>query len=219
MVPPMPDDPHSNPSLSAQNISVWRGGRLIFKGLNIDLRAGQSLVVTGPNGSGKSTLLRILAGLLRPETGTVTTSPEDSAFARYSGHKNGLKGALTVRENLDFWASLYSLPESEIEKTLDTLDLHKVSDMPTDILSAGWKRRVGLARMALGQAPLWILDEPYTSLDSENIARLDTVLTAHTGSGGLIVLATHQTTGFAPTHRIDMTDYQPKTVHIREESW
>lgn len=219
MVPVMPDDPSSQSHLSAQDLSVWRGGRLIFKGLSFDLESGQSLVVTGPNGSGKSTLLRILAGLLRPETGSVSTHPAGEAFARYSGHKNGLKGALTVYENLRFWADLYGASRAQTTKVLDTLDLHKVAHMPTDILSAGWKRRVGLGRMALGDAPLWILDEPYTSLDSENIARLDNLLAAHANNGGLIVLATHQSTGFTPTQRIDMTDFQPESVRLREADW
>lgn len=227
MVPTMPLEPQPsspvssqvNVHLSARDLSVWRGGRLIFKGLDIELKTGDSVVVTGPNGSGKSTLLRILAGLLRPETGTVSISPGAAANIRYSGHKEGLKSALTVRENLIFWAAMYSVPETETEKALDRLDLHKVADMPTDILSAGWKRRVGLARMLLGEAPLWILDEPYTSLDSENIARLDTVLTERTVAGGIIVLATHQNTGFTPTHRINMSDYQALTVQMREDSW
>lgn len=223
MVPTMPLEPHSSSNrkahLSAQDLSVWRGGRLIFKALDIDLKAGESLVVTGPNGSGKSTLLRILAGLLRPETGTVSTIPGEAADVRYSGHKEGLKGALTVRENLTFWASMYGGSGTETEKVLDRLDLHKVADMPTDILSAGWKRRVGLARMLLGEALVWILDEPYTSLDSENVARLDTVLTERTVAGGIVVLATHQNTGFSPTHRINMSDYQALTVQMREDSW
>lgn len=215
MTSPQPPSSH----LKAQGLSVWRGGRLIFKGLNIELKAGDSLVVTGPNGSGKSTLLRILAGLLRPETGTVRTNTEDGTFARYSGHKDGLKGALTVRENLGFWARMYGSPDSETGGVLDQLDLHKVADMPTDILSAGWKRRVGLARLLLGSAPLWILDEPYTSLDAENIARLNAVLTAHRRSGGLIVMATHQSTDFTPTQRLNMMDYQPLTVEMREDNW
>lgn len=210
---------HLKAGLRAQDLSVWRGGRLIFKGLDIELKAGESVVVTGPNGSGKSTLLRILAGLLRPETGTVSTSPSAADGVRYSGHKEGLKSALTVRENLTFWASMYDVQGTETEKVLNRLDLHKVADMPTDILSAGWKRRVGLARMLLGEAPVWILDEPYTSLDSENIARLDTVLTERTEAGGIVVLATHQITGFAPSHRMDMTDYQAVGVQMREDSW
>lgn len=219
MVPTMSAQPHTNPQLRAQNLSIWRGGRLIFKGVDIDLSAGQSLVVTGPNGSGKSTLLRILAGLLRPETGAVLTSPEHETGVRYSGHKDGLKGALSVRENLTFWAAVYKVAKQEAESVLDRLDLHKVAEMPTDILSAGWKRRVGLGRLMLGDAPIWILDEPYTSLDSDNIARLDAVLTEQTVKGGLVVMATHQITEFAPTLRIDMTAYQPSTVQMREDNW
>lgn len=219
MVPAMSAQYPSDTQLTARDLSVWRGGRLIFKNLNLELGAGESLVVTGPNGSGKSTLLRILTGLLRPETGVVAIEPENAASTRYSGHKVGLKGALTVVENLRFWAAMYDTTETNIQSVIDELSLHKVADMPADILSAGWKRRVGLGRMMLGEAPIWILDEPYTSLDTENVGRLDTVLTAHAERGGIVIMATHQEAVFAPTQQINMMDYQPLKVEMREDSW
>ncbi|NKB42774.1 MAG: heme ABC exporter ATP-binding protein CcmA [Alphaproteobacteria bacterium] len=200
--------------LDVSGLSARRGGRTIFEGLSFSLINGTSLMVTGPNGSGKSTLLRILAGLLRSEAGTITLTPEDGAEICYAGHRDGLKGGLTVEENLGFWAKLYGANQEAVEQAIDRMALETVLDMPADMLSAGWRRRAGLARLALGTAPIWVLDEPYTALDAENVVRIDGVLNDHVNAGGIVVLATHQAPGFTPSNQINMANYPAKTSEV-----
>ena len=208
MVPAMPNRSSPNPSLTVTDLAAQRGGRLVFRGLSFTARAGEAITILGPNGSGKSTLLRVLAGLAQPELGSLNRTPPDSEALRFAGHRDGLKSGLSVAENLSFWAALYGTSEQSVADAVDQFDLSSVDDMPVDVLSAGWRRRAGLARLALGNAPLWILDEPYTALDKENIARIDTILSGHVAQGGIVVLATHQTPGFECSQVIDMAAYE-----------
>ncbi len=219
MVRAMSDQTQSPVTLGVRDLSARRGGRTIFEGLSFELQNSQSMAVVGPNGSGKSTLLRILAGLLRSETGTIQIDPDDRGAICFAGHRDGLKGALTVHENLRFWANLYGAAEPAVEHAVGRMALETVLDMPADMLSAGWRRRAGLARLALGTASIWILDEPYTALDTENVARIDTLLSTHVESGGIALLATHQAPGFTPTQRIDMADYRAKVPEGPEMDW
>lgn len=177
------------------------------------------MTVVGPNGSGKSTLLRILAGLLRSETGDVTLHPADGHTVCFAGHRDGLKGALSVRENLVFWSKIYAASDGAVDQAIDRMALDAVIDMPADMLSAGWRRRAGLARLALDTATLWILDEPYTALDKENLGRIDELLTSHVEAGGLVILATHQAPNFTPTQQIDMAEYPAKRPEGLEVDW
>ena len=206
-------DPAPSPSntstvrLSVDALAAQRGGRLIFRGLTFSATGGQAIVIAGPNGSGKSTLLRLLTGLARPEAGTIERDPGEPEHLRIVSHLDGLKGALTVLENLAFWAGIYSAPEESVDGAMDRLALSPMTDMPVDMLSAGWRRRVGLARLIIGNAPLWILDEPYTALDTDNVARVDGLMEDHVSQGGLVVLATHQAPRFTPALTIDMAAY------------
>lgn len=218
MVRPMTTN--STPSLvSVQDLAARRGDRLVFEGLEFSLEPGDALIVTGPNGSGKSTLLRILAGLLEPYHGDVSFGDSDPSSLCFAGHLDGLKGAMTVAENIKFWADIYEANGNAISEAMDLMDLNTVADMPTDILSAGWRRRVGLTRLLLSSAPTWILDEPFTALDTENVARLDALFARHLEKEGAIVLATHQETSFASQHRIDMRDFTPKQALIQDHGW
>lgn len=201
-------------ALNVSGLSARRGGRTIFEGLSLSLTDGHALVVTGPNGSGKSTLLRVLAGLLRSEAGTVVIDPEDDSDICYAGHRDGLKGSLTVQENLAFWAKLYGADLGAVDVAINRMALETVLDMPADMLSAGWRRRAGLSRLALGTSSIWILDEPYTALDAENVIRIDSLLSEHVAAGGIVVLATHQAPGFNPTHQINMADYPAETSEM-----
>ena len=219
MVRGMSNQTQSSVTLTVSNLSARRGGRTIFEGLSFELQNGQSMAVVGPNGSGKSTLLRVLAGLLRSETGTVQINSYNTQEICFSGHRDGLKGALTVHENLTFWANLYSAAENAVETAISLMALEAVLDMPADMLSAGWRRRAGLARLALGTASIWMLDEPYTALDTENITRIDNLLSAHVENGGIALLATHKAPGFTPTQRIDMTNYRAKAPEGPEIDW
>jgi heme exporter protein A len=182
--------------LRAEGLAAFRGERLVLRGLDFSVPDGGALVLAGPNGSGKSTLLRLLAGLVRPSAGRLLWGEEDAladlpthaARLTYVGHLDAVKPALTVAENLQFTAQLTG---GSVENALTTLGLGELAELPARMLSAGQKRRLALSRLALSQAPLWLLDEPTLGLDVASVARFGTLLTAHRARGGLVVAATH----------------------------
>jgi heme exporter protein A len=182
--------------LQAAGLAAFRGERLVFRDLDFAVPAGGMLLLTGPNGSGKSTLLRLLAGLLRPAAGTLTWDGMDvladpSMHARhvtYVGHQDAVKPGLTVTENLRFAARLTG---GVIGKALASVGLEELADLPGRMLSAGQRRRLALARLALSQAPLWLLDEPTLGLDAGSVERFGAMLRAHRAGGGIAVAATH----------------------------
>lgn len=183
--------------LEARDLACLRGEqRVVFAGLSFTLDAGGALLLTGANGAGKSSLLRLLAGLLAPAEGVLLWQGEDAladraAHARrlrYVGHGDALKPALTARENLGFFARLWG---GEVDAALAALGLGALADLPARVLSAGQKRRLGLARLALAPADLWLLDEPTTGLDAASVERLGTLLAAHRAAGGIVIAATH----------------------------
>lgn len=182
--------------LTVEGLAAFRGERLVLRDLDFSLEAGGALVLAGPNGSGKSTLLRLLAGLVRPAAGRVAWQGEDALIdlaahaerVAYVGHQDAVKPGLTVVENLRFAAALSGRP---VEAALDAVGLERLTDLPARMLSAGQKRRLALARLALTAAPLWLLDEPTLGLDTASIARFGTLLAAHRERGGLVVAATH----------------------------
>ena len=187
--------------LAAEGLTLWRGTLCLFESLSFDIQPGQLLTVTGPNGSGKTTLLRVLAGLTRPENGRVCWRGTDidsdrqrfGAEATYLGHRNGLKFDLTVTQNLEFAARLDGRPAADVAESLDALNLSDCAGLAVRYLSAGQQRRTALARLLMSGATLWLLDEPLTNLDAAGRAFVKTRLGAHTGSGGMVVDATHET--------------------------
>jgi heme exporter protein A len=182
--------------LEAQDLACLRGERAIFAGLSFRLSPGDALLLVGANGAGKSTLLRMLAGLLLPAEGRLLWDGADAladraahaARLRYLSHQDALKPALTARENLDFFARLWG---GEVAAALDALDLMPLAELPARVLSSGQKRRLALARLALGAAPLWLLDEPTVGLDAVSVERLGVLLARHRASGGMVLAATH----------------------------
>lgn len=182
--------------LEARDLACIRGDRAVFAGLSFALPRGAALLLTGANGAGKSTLLRLLAGLLPPAEGAVLwrgadTAAEPEAHAarlRYLSHQDALKPALTVAENLAFFARLHG---GEVLPALTALGLDALADLPARVLSSGQRRRLALARLALAPAALWLLDEPTTGLDAASVERLRPLLAAHRAAGGIIVAATH----------------------------
>ncbi|WP_426956677.1 heme ABC exporter ATP-binding protein CcmA [Muricoccus radiodurans] len=182
--------------LEGRDLAARRGGRVVFAGLTLAAGAGEALLLTGPNGAGKSTLLRILAGLLRPAAGAVAWDGEGIADdpagharrTRWLGHQDAIKPALTPREDLAFWSRLHG---GDPAAALDGMGLLPLADLPCRTLSAGQRRRLALARLTLGGAPLWLLDEPTLGLDSASVDRLGAALAAHRARGGLILAATH----------------------------
>lgn len=185
--------------LRIEELTCRRAGRSVFAGLAARVSAGQALLLEGPNGSGKSSLLRILAGLIAPEAGDawigeVSLTGDRAEFQSqivYAGHLDALKPAFTAYETLDFWARLYGADPSGVERALAALALGPLRDHPVRILSAGQRRRLGLARLVLIERPVWLLDEPTTSLDAASTARVADLARIHCKAGGIVVAATH----------------------------
>ena len=172
--------------LIVSDLACARGGLPVLEGVSFRLGAGQALVLRGPNGSGKTTLLRTLAGLQPPLAGQVSMPAEALAYA---GHVDGIKGTLTVTENLNFWASVYG--HRDIDPAIAAFELDKLRDRPAQNLSAGQKRRLGLARLIVTGRPVWALDEPTVSLDRASVALFAAAIRAHLGQGGAAIIATH----------------------------
>ena len=190
--------------LHVSNLSVARGGMTLLSGVGFALNAGQILVLRGANGLGKTSLLRCIAGLQNPVEGQIT-APETVA---YSGHADGLKGQMTVLENLAFWSSVYHGPSPEV--ALDAYDLHALADRPAANLSAGQKRRLGLARMQVSGCALWVMDEPTVSLDADNVALFRAALDRHVQSGGAAVITTHIDLAIASARLLDLTRFKAR---------
>jgi heme exporter protein A len=182
--------------LQAAGLAAFRGERLVLRDIDFALPFGSALLLSGPNGSGKSTLLRLIAGLLRPAAGKLTWNGADAladlpAHARrvaYVGHLDAVKPGLTVAENLRFAARVGG---GVVPEALAVVGLVDLADLPARLLSAGQRRRLALARLALSRAPLWLLDEPTLGLDAPSVDRLAGLLSAHRREGGMIVAATH----------------------------
>lgn len=180
--------------LKAEGLAAMRGERLVFAGLGFAVSPGGALVLEGPNGSGKSTLLRVLAGLGRAEAGRLSWHGQDVLADRlaqagrvaYLGHLDAVKPGLSVAENLAFWGAAPAVCAA-----LGRLGLLALADLPARMLSAGQRRRLALARLALSAAPLWLLDEPTLGLDAASVASLGGLLAEHRGRGGVVVAATH----------------------------
>ncbi|EKE72818.1 MULTISPECIES: heme ABC exporter ATP-binding protein CcmA [Roseobacteraceae] len=197
--------------ISVKNLTVARGGMPVLEGLNFDVSTGEILVLRGPNGVGKTTLLRTLAGLQPPYEGTVDAAPDTVAYA---AHADGLKSTLTVRENLMFWAGVYG--GRDIEPALRDFNLDSLSERPAGNLSAGQKRRLGLARLMVTHRPVWVLDEPTVSLDVASVALFAAAVKAHLASGGAAIIATHIQLGFEETV-FDVTPYKARMDVVRDD--
>ncbi len=186
--------------LEVKNLFCERDERTLFEGLSFILNKSEVLQVEGQNGSGKTTLLRILCGLTDAFEGEIlwqgkSIEEEREEFYQallYVGHLSGVKGALTAEENLAWMSQLdYSLNQMKISEALEKVGLYGYEDIPCHTLSAGQQRRVGLARLYLSSAPLWILDEPFTALDKKGVTEKETLIAQHVQRGGSIVLTTH----------------------------
>ncbi|MDZ7904841.1 MAG: heme ABC exporter ATP-binding protein CcmA [Cypionkella sp.] len=172
--------------LTAHDISVARGGIMVLQGVTFVLNAGQALILRGPNGSGKTTLLRAIAGLQPIASGTLTGAEDTIA---YGAHNDGVKPTLTVAENLAFWAQVYGSDLAHYAMT--AMQLTPLQDRRAGNLSAGQKRRLGLARILVTARPIWVLDEPTVSLDAAAVALFAGAVRAHLAAGGAALIATH----------------------------
>ena len=215
----------SGTGFRGKGISCVRGERIVFTGLDFQIETGGALVLVGPNGSGKSSLLRVMAGLTRPATGALewngadVSTRKDAQRARlhYVGHADAVKPALSVLENVHFWATLLSGPGNEsrvasrrrTERALDEIGIGHLADVPGRFLSAGQRRRVSLARIIAAPAPLWLLDEPRTALDADATGRLDTLIAEHRGAGGIVVMSLHAGEKPGGAQILDLAAFSP----------
>lgn len=191
--------------LTIHDLSLERGGRSLIRGLGFELVSGQALLVRGANGAGKTSLLRTLAGLLPLQSGQIRlsgtssdTEPSPSHQSHYIGHAEALKGALSARENLEFWGLMLgepTIPGLDCAAALGALGIGHALDIPAAYLSAGQKRRLALARLLVAPRPLWILDEPFTALDQQGQDQLRQMIEDHLGKGGLMIASTHVSLG------------------------
>lgn len=192
-------------SLTADKLACLRGERRVFANLDFKLAAGEALVVEGANGAGKTSLLRLIAGFLPVAEGAlmlatdklrISEGEERGRFAGWLGHQDGLKPQLNVEEQLQFFARLYGA-QGPLQTVLERVGLSRQKNFPCRYLSAGQKKRLGLARLLVSQRPLWLLDEPFAALDTAGRALSAELMTAHCREGGILVVASHDPLGIA----------------------
>jgi heme exporter protein A len=197
--------------LSAAELACHRGGRDVFSGVSFALGSGEALMIGGRNGAGKSSLLRLIVGLLRAAAGRITLEGGDPELsvaeqAHYLGHQDALKGSLSVAENLRFWADFLGAGPAQADAALDAVDLGAVAGLPAAYLSAGQRKRLSIARLIAVARPIWLLDEPTSSLDAAAQDRLAQLMQAHLAGGGLVVAASHGPIGLAGAQQLQLGD-------------
>jgi heme exporter protein A len=193
--------------IKVRNLAVARGGVTVLQDLSFRVDPGQALVLRGPNGSGKTTLLRTLAGLQPVVAGDIDCLPDAVAYA---AHADGLKSSLTVAENLAFWAAIYGGPA--IDRAVQAMDLPNLIRRRAGELSAGQKRRLGLARLLVTGRPLWLLDEPTVSLDVASVALFAGVVRQHLADGGAAIIATHVDLSLPEARVLDLDPHRVRVL-------
>ena len=181
-------------------MSLQRGERRLFDHFDLELRAGEAVSLTGANGAGKTSLLRAVAGLLRPESGSIAfdgaDGPLDVEQARAEGlhligHQDGLKAGRTAGDELQFQAAWTGGDAAGVARAVETFDLTSLLPLEVRRLSAGQRRRLALARLVASPRSLWLLDEPMAPLDAARRAQVGTLMQAHLDGGGLSLAAVH----------------------------
>jgi heme exporter protein A len=203
---------NSTHQLQGKYLSCIRDDRELFTDLSFSVHAGQVLLLEGKNGSGKTSLLRIICGFREPDSGTVSWCEEEIPQSQYYsdmayvGHMDGIKKELTVHENLRLSMALGQPGKLTIQQALDKVQLTGYDDTLIQALSAGQKRRLSLARLLITHNVLWILDEPFTSLDKQGIELIELLMAEHCKNGGMIVMTSH--------HDVNLNGVDVKTIRL-----
>jgi heme exporter protein A len=201
--------------LVADSLACVRDDRTLFEGLSFQLSPGQALLLEGRNGSGKTSLLRTLCGMRRPDAGEIRWDGEDifdlgpdyHAHIAYVGHKDGVKHDLTVAENLRLARGLGTPnPDANLDDVLTRVELWGYDEVAARNLSAGQQRRLALARLLVTRASLWILDEPFTSLDSLGIGIVESLFANHVAQGGMLAVTSH--------HQVSLHDTEILRINL-----
>lgn len=201
--------------LEIKNLAALRGERLLFEDLSFEVRMKELLLIKGRNGAGKTSLLRLICGLGAPDAGDILWNgepiekirPDYSHSLIYVGHDNGISLDLTVLENLEFHRALKDNPSNyPIPEILERLGISRYLSVPCRFLSAGQKRRVALARLAISQSRIWLLDEPFSSLDDQAADTVVDLIARHLNKEGLCLITSHQT--------IDWHDLKTKEIQL-----
>jgi heme exporter protein A len=203
--------------LCAVDLACHRGARDVFRDLSFAVASGEFLVVTGRNGAGKSSLLRTIVGLVRIAHGALTLEGGDTELsiaeqAHYLGHQDAQKPALSVAENLRFWAGFLGSGTADTGAALAAVGLEDLAELPAAYLSAGQRRRLSIARLLAVKRPIWLLDEPTSTLDAASQDRLASLMRAHLTEGGMILAATHGALGLPASRELRLDDTSPSPV-------
>ncbi|MCH8104393.1 MAG: cytochrome c biogenesis heme-transporting ATPase CcmA [Proteobacteria bacterium] len=204
------------PLLEISNLACIRDDRVLFEHISLSLTAGQMLLVEGPNGSGKTSLLRIITGLKLADEGEVLwqgksiqqLTADYYEQINYVGHHDGVKRGLTCLENLRLVQAMGKPSALDLDSALEQVNLYRYGDTEVRNLSAGQKRRLALARLLVTESELWILDEPFTSLDQASMKLFKSLFERHLQDRGLIVMTSH--------HVIEMPEAQVKHLELGE---
>lgn len=192
--------------LAAHDLAVARAGVPVLQGVNFALQAGRALVLRGPNGIGKTTLLRTIAGLQPPLQGRIEAAPDS---VTYASHADGVKATLSVAENLTFWGRVFAT--DTVEAAIARMNLRELATRRAANLSAGQKRRLGLARLLVSGRPVWVMDEPTVSLDVASVQLFASVVRDHLAAGGAALIATHIDLGLE-AEVLDLTPFKARPV-------